>query len=157
MRITIERELTIGELLQDIQERYGSQQDLEAHLEKHPRDWDAKVALHDLREYGDADPAKRVEDTREIVLPDDSLDDLTAKRLGLLLAVKRAGGTVEGVRHLARSVERDVKNVSDDVHALRSIGLLEVREQGPGRPHLISLPGKRIDLHLLEAGSSRGG
>lgn len=153
MRITIERDLTVKELLDDIQARYGSRAEIEDHLDDNPRDWDAKVALHDLQEYQDTDPSTRIEDTREIVLPDRSLDELTSKRLSLLLTVKQAGGEVEGLRNLSRRVDRDVKNVSDDVTALRGIGLLEVRKQGPGLPHLISLPGQRIDLHLVEAGA----
>lgn len=153
MRITVEREVTVEELLDDIRERYGSSEDIEQLLEEDPRDWDAKVALHDIEHYADERPDKRIEETREIVLPEASLDELTSRRLELLLAVKRADGEVEGIRELSRLVDRDVKNVSSDVEALRTLGLLEVREQGAGRAHLVSLPGHRIDLHLLEAGS----
>lgn len=154
MRITVEREVTVQELLEDIRERYGSAEDIEQLLEEDERDWDAKVALHDLEHYAETDQDKRIEETREIVLPEESLDELTFRRLQMLLAVKQADGEVEGIRQLSRIVERDVKNVSEDVQALRRLGLLEVRKQGPGRAHLVSLPGDRIDLHLVEAGSS---
>lgn len=151
MRITIERDLTAGELLEDIRARYGSEAALRDHLEEHPRDWDAKVALHDLREYRDVAPDQTIQDTREIVLPDRSLDELTSKRLSLLLTLKRAGGEIDGLRELARTAGRDVKNVSSDVEALRGLGLLEVRKRGPGRAHRISLPGTAIHLHLMDA------
>lgn len=152
MRITIERELEIGELLSEIQNQYGSRAELEAHLEEHPDDWNAKVALHDLREYEDTDPTKQMTDTREIVLPEEALDEITFRRLELVLQINRAGGDVDGIRELARLADRDKKNVSEDVQALRELGLVSVQPRGPGKPHQLKLPGHRIELHLLEAG-----
>lgn len=151
MRITIERERAVGDLLEGIRERYGAEEELEDYLEEHPRDWDARVALHDLREYRESDPSRTIEDTREIVLPESALDEITFRRVELLVRLKQMGGHVEGIRKLAREVSRDKKNVSEDVDALRELGLLSVRPRGPGRAHRIELPGHRIDLHLLEA------
>lgn len=153
MRVSIQREIQIGDLLEEIEERFGGERQLENHLEENPRDWDARVALHDLREYRDEDPGKRIKDTRELVLQDSALDRLTFRRLELLVEIKQQGGTVDGIRRLARLLERDKKNVSADVEALREVGLLSVRRRGPGRAHEVRLPGEQIDLHLVEAGS----
>lgn len=152
MRITIERQLAIGEMLEGIRARYGSEDELEAYLDEHPQDWDARVALNDLREYADTEPTERIEDTREIVLPESALDEITFRRVELIVRIRQLGGSVDGVRKLARKVSRDKKNVSEDVAALRELGLLSVRPRGPGRAHRIELPGDRIDVHLLEAG-----
>jgi hypothetical protein len=157
MQITVERERTVGDLLASIRDRYGSKADLEAYLEENPRDGDARVALHDLRAYEDRDPDERIEDTREIVLLPSALGEGTVRRLQLLLSVKRLGGQVDGLRGLARRVERDGKNVSEDVDALGELGLLTVTPRGPGRAHRIELPGHRIDLHLLEREGPVGG
>lgn len=151
MRITIDRERTVEEILDSIHARYGSRQQLEAHVDEHPQDWEARVALHDLEEYGDADPTMGIQDVREVVLPDAALDELTFRRVQLLVRLKQAGGEVEGVRKLARALDRDKKNVSQDLEALRELGLVSVHPRGPGRAHRIELAGERIDLHLLEA------
>lgn len=151
MRVTIERQLTVGELLDSIRARYGSREDLETHLEESPRDWDARVALHDLEEYQGEAPGKTIQDTREVVLPDAALDELTFRRIQLLIHLKQEGGQIDGVRKLARETSRDKKNVSQDIDALRTLGLVTVQPRGPGRAHRIELAGDRIDLHLLEA------
>lgn len=153
MRVTVKRQVRIGELLAEIEDRYGDRSDLERHLEENPDDWDARVALHDLEAYSDADPDESLRDTRELVLPDTALDRITSHRLELLVEVERAGGSVLGVRELARRLGRDKKNVSEDVQALEQVGLLSVRRPGPGRAHEIRLPGDEIDLHLVEAGA----
>ncbi len=151
MRVTIQRDTTTGELVQEIQGRYGSKAELARYVDEHPDDWDAKVALHDLEEYTDEPQDKRLEDTREVIVPDSAIDELTFRRLTLLLQLKRFDGKMEGIRSLSRALDRDVKNVSQDVKALHEIGLLKVQEQGVGRPHIVSLPGNRIGLHILEA------
>ena len=51
------------------------------------------------------------------------LKTLTPKRWELLRAM--AGQGPMGVRELARKVERDVKSVHRDLHAMREAGLLE--------------------------------
>jgi predicted transcriptional regulator len=55
---------------------------------------------------------------------------LTPKRYELLRHLRRA--PAEGVRALARALERDVKRVHEDVVALEELGLLE-RDPGTGR------------------------
>lgn len=150
MRITIHEDRTVREIREGIEDRYGSVEELRAHVEEHPGDLQAQVALHDVQEYADAPPAQRVRARREVVIPDDRIDELTVRRLQLLLSLKRLGGRAESIRRLAEATGRDVKNVSGDVHALDDLGLVEVDRQGPGRPHAVSLPGDRIDLHLVE-------
>lgn len=150
MRITIERTTTVGELLSEIAVVYGDERALQARLRKNRKDAGALVALHNLREYASEKPAKQITETREVVVPDSKLGLLTATRLHLLLSIKDAKGEVEGLRRLAELVNRDVKNVSDDVQVLRSLGLLTVESHGPGRPSTIKLPGQAISLHLVE-------
>lgn len=150
MRVTVHEERTVEELRQRVHERYGSRDDLRRHVEAHPEDLQARVALHDLAEYEDDPPDLRVRARRVVVIPDDRIDELTVRRLQLLLSLKRLGGRADSVRGLADAVSRDVNNVSRDVRALHDLGLLEVDRRGPGRAHPVSLPGQRIDLHLVE-------
>ncbi|HBG06379.1 MAG: hypothetical protein A2075_00255 [Geobacteraceae bacterium GWC2_58_44] len=52
---------------------------------------------------------------------------LTQKRLELLHAIRLEKPT--SIHHLARIVQRDIKNVSTDVKYLSQIGLVELKEQ----------------------------
>lgn len=151
MRITMKQEVTVRELLDQIGERYGQREKLEAYVRTHPRDLVAKAALHDLREYCGADPRKIIRETKEVIIPDHAIDQLTVQRLQLLLTLKSSAGRVPSVRSLARMLKRDIKNVSEDVEVLRRMGLVEVEEQGRGKPRRVALPAKSIDLHLVEA------
>jgi DNA-binding transcriptional ArsR family regulator len=150
VRISVHEEVTVGEILERIAEQHGSRRELAARVRKHPRDREAKLALHDLDEYGDADPATRIRQTRTLIVPLERVDLLTAQRISLLFAV-RAKREPPSVRELARRVKRDVKNVSQDVSALADLGLLKVEGGGRGRPKKVSLAGDSIDLHIVEA------
>jgi predicted transcriptional regulator len=151
MRITVRQRTTVRELLDEIQRKYGSMDELRAYVRKHPQDTMAKVALHDAREYADEKPTKVLRETREIIIPDSAIDQLTVQRLQLLLTLKGLAGAVPSVRALAKVVKRDIKNVSEDIRMLSELGLVDVEEAGPGKPNRISLPGDRIDLHLVES------
>ena len=52
---------------------------------------------------------------------------LTQKRLELLHAIRE--GKPTSLRHLARIVDRDIKNVSVDVKYLSQVGLVELKEK----------------------------
>lgn len=151
MKVTVRRSYRVGERRTEIRETYGPPDELRAHPEANPHDVAARVALHDLTEYADADPDLRIDAEQTVIIPDEALDRLTLQRLHLLLAIHAQGGAVASVRSLARLVDRDVKNVSQDVHALSSIGLLHTEPGGHGRPTRVHLPGDEIDLHLVEA------
>lgn len=56
------------------------------------------------------------------------LKTLTPKRWALLQAM--AGKGPVGIRQLARLVERDVKSVHRDVHAMRKAGLVDAADGG---------------------------
>ncbi|MHB8587170.1 MAG: HVO_A0114 family putative DNA-binding protein [Thermoplasmatota archaeon] len=85
----------------------------------------------------------------EWVVPDRSIDLFTLRRLRVLLFLQGCTEPIS-LRALARELGRDVKGVSEDVHALADIGLLRVDARGRGRPMGISLPAVRVSLHLME-------
>jgi len=151
MRITVRQRTTVRDLLDRVQRKYGTFDELRAHVRKHPQDVMAKLALHDAQEYAQEKPTKVIRDTREIVIPDAAIDQLTVQRLQLLLALKGHAGAVPSMRRLARAVRRDIKNVSEDIRVLSELGLVDVEEAGRGKPNRISLPGDCIDLHLVES------
>ena len=151
MKVTIESRKTVSDLLGDLRERYQSLSALRKHVAKHPRDTMAKVALHDWTEYSDDKPDKVISEVREIIIPDAAIDELTVQRLQLLLALKSLLGAADSTRALARTVHRDIKNVSEDVRVLNELGLLRVEKAGKGRPNRITLTGNHIELHLVEA------
>lgn len=149
MRISIQHETSAGALLAAAR-RVGPRRTLEARVRRDSHDYEAKLALHDLREYADTDPAESVQAERWIILRDDRLDRLTLRRLELLMRLSALGGSAHGVRRLAAAAGRDVKNVSLDIKALASIGLVLVTRAGRGKAATISLPGHRISIHLVE-------
>src|SRR6478672_641441 len=71
---------------------------------------------------------------------------MTAKRWELIRAMTGAGPL--SIRELARRVDRDVKGVHGDVHALRNAGVLQKTEDG-----LIVFPfdAIRVDIVLHAA------
>jgi hypothetical protein len=151
MKVTIQRQTTAGELLQEARAKYGSMTALQKYVKDHPHDTMAKLALHDLKEYKDEDPNKVIRETREIIIPDSAIDQLTVQRLQLLLTIMGLVDSEPSVRALARAVHRDIKNVSEDIRALSELGLINVKSGGRGKAHRISLPGDHINLHLIEA------
>jgi hypothetical protein len=151
VRITLEEETTAQDILDRIEARYGSQRALERHVNSNPDDVGARMALHDLRDYERRPRDEKVRETRDIVIPDEALDRLTFRRIGVLLALRALGGRVEGLRELARVLERDVKNVSEDLAALEELGLVRLQTTGAGKATVISFPAVRMDLHLVEA------
>lgn len=151
MKITIRERRTVGEILDQVQRRYGTRAKLRAYVKAHPHDVMAKVALHDLEEYRTDDPGKVIQETREVIIPESAIDQLTIQRLHLLLTLRGLHGSVRSIRALARTLNRDIKNVSEDVRVLRELGLIHVEHTGRGRASRISLPGDQIDLHLVEA------
>lgn len=151
MKVTIESRRTVSELLAELKHKYGSLSSLREHVAQHPRDVMAKVALHDWHEYVEDDPEKTIREVREIIIPDSAIDQLTVQRLQLLLVLKSLLGIAESTRALARAVDRDIKNVSEDVRVLNELGLVHVERAGRGRANRITLPGDQIELHLVEA------
>ena len=67
-----------------------------------------------------------VEETRDLTPGEVAL--LTPKRLELLYSL--AGLRVESINQLAQRVHRSVKNVYQDLQALKSLGLVTLRRRG---------------------------
>lgn len=68
------------------------------------------------------------------------LKTLTSKRWELVSVLQRHGPM--SIRELARTLDRDVKNVHTDVQALKAIGLVEDREAG------VFVPYDEIEAHF---------
>ncbi|MCA1812598.1 MAG: hypothetical protein LC624_01450, partial [Halobacteriales archaeon] len=103
MKVTVRSRRTVGSILGTIRASYGSEAALRRRVRAEPRDFAAKVALHDLREYRGRNESDVLEEARYLVLPDAAVDELTVQRIHLLFAVKRLGGEARGVRALARA------------------------------------------------------
>lgn len=71
---------------------------------------------------------------------------LTPTRLELLRAI--ANHEPESVSAAADIVDRDVGDVSRDIQRLESIGILEVDENGPGKPTKPFVPHDRIEISV---------
>ncbi|HLE98201.1 MAG TPA: hypothetical protein VI997_12585 [Candidatus Thermoplasmatota archaeon] len=150
MIVTVEGETTVGALRARIRRTYGDRGRLDARARRDRNDFAAWAALRSLDHHEDADPAEVVHQTRSFVLPDRHLDDLTVRRLQVLVTVGSRDGGFESVRALAATLDRDVKNVSTDVRALERLGLLAVHRRGRGKPSTVRLPGKTIRLEISE-------
>lgn len=63
-----------------------------------------------------------------VISSDDARQLLTGKRLELIRTLKE--DEVSSIRGLARSLDRDVKQVSEDLEILHQMSVIEYREEG---------------------------
>jgi len=77
---------------------------------------------------------------------DDLVGSLTPLRLELIQAI--AENAPESMREVARLVDRDVSDVHSDLKQLEVLGILELREGGPGGAMQPVVPFDRIEMHI---------
>ena len=77
---------------------------------------------------------------------DDLVDSLTPLRLELIQAI--AEHAPESMREAARLVDRDVSDVHSDLKHLETLGVLELKEGGPGGAMQPIVPFDRIEMHI---------
>lgn len=77
---------------------------------------------------------------------DDLVDSLTPLRLELIQAI--AEHAPESMREAARLVDRDVSDVHSDLKHLETLGILELKEGGPGGAMQPIVPFDRIEMHI---------
>jgi predicted transcriptional regulator len=77
---------------------------------------------------------------------DDLVDSLTPLRLELIQAI--AEHAPESMREAARLVDRDVSDVHSDLKQLETLGILELKEGGPGGAMQPVVPFDRIEMHI---------
>ena len=77
---------------------------------------------------------------------DDLVDSLTPLRLELIQAI--AEHAPESMREAARFVDRDVSDVHSDLKHLETLGILELKEGGPGGAMQPIVPFDRIEMHI---------
>jgi len=74
------------------------------------------------------------------------VDSLTPLRLELIQAI--AEHAPESMREAARLVDRDVSDVHSDLKHLETLGILELKEGGPGGAMQPIVPFDRIEMHI---------
>lgn len=163
MEIRVEERLT-GEALRDrILSRYGSRQALEEQANQEadrdeaeggpdPAAADAQADLATLRTL-EEDPDRleaRMRVARTALLEAEDLAKLTPARLQLLpvLAENREAG--RNITELADHLDRDKKNVSEDVEVLQHLGLADARREG--RSKIPFLPDAEIAIRIDPTG-----
>ncbi|WP_340100922.1 transcriptional regulator [Salinibaculum salinum] len=77
---------------------------------------------------------------------DDLVDSLTPLRLELIQAI--AEHAPKSMREAARLVDRDVSDVHSDLKHLETLGVLELKEGGPGGAMQPIVPFDRIEMHI---------
>jgi len=77
---------------------------------------------------------------------DDLVDSLTPLRLELIQAI--AEHAPESMREAARLVDRDVSDIHSDLKHLETLGVLELKEGGPGGAMQPIVPFDRIEIHI---------
>lgn len=77
---------------------------------------------------------------------DDLVDSLTPLRLELIQTI--AEHAPESMREAARLVDRDVSDVHSDLKHLETLGMLELKEGGPGGAMQPIVPFDRIEMHI---------
>lgn len=77
---------------------------------------------------------------------DDLVDSLTPLRLDLIQAI--AQEYPSSMREAARLVDRDVSDVHADLKHLEVLGILELKEGGPGGSIQPVVPFDKIEMHI---------
>ncbi|SDN09215.1 Predicted transcriptional regulator [Halogranum gelatinilyticum] len=77
---------------------------------------------------------------------DDLVDSLTPLRLELIQAI--ATEQPSSMREAARLVDRDVSDVHADLKHLEVLGILELKEGGPGGAIQPVVPFDKIEMHI---------
>ncbi|MFC6993187.1 transcriptional regulator [Haladaptatus sp. GCM10025707] len=77
---------------------------------------------------------------------DDLVDSLTPLRLNLVQAIAKEHPA--SMRETARLVDRDVSDVHADLKQLEVLGILELREGGPGGAIQPVVPFDKIEIHI---------
>lgn len=91
-------------------------------------DWKAALKKGAIGIRQAAKSGRAQQSTFSYASPELLFSEISPKRWGLLEAMSGTGES--SLRELARRLERDVKSVHRDVHALLDIGLLEKTESG---------------------------
>lgn len=77
---------------------------------------------------------------------DDLVDSLTPLRLELIQAIAKEHPA--SMREAARLVDRDVSDVHADLKHLEVLGILELKEGGPGGAIQPVVPFNKIEMHI---------
>ena len=77
---------------------------------------------------------------------DDLVDNLTPLRLDLIQAIAKERPS--SMREAARLVDRDVSDVHADLKQLEVLGILELKEGGPGGAIRPVVPFDKIEMHI---------
>jgi predicted transcriptional regulator len=108
-------------------------------------------ALADLRAVEQGEP---VEDRYVLSLPDhEALERvMSAKNLELLQHI--ATNKPESIRDLARTVDRDVKNVSTALNQLEELGVVEFESTGRAKRPVVWYDEVKVDIPLSTSPSN---
>ena len=157
MILRIERRVSVGEFLADMERRHGNLRGFRAYVGAHPRDVNAKLDLEDFEFFLERPGLRNETMVRGVSLipvTDQALSMFTKRRLAILEAL--ALRSFESVRQLAADLHRDVHNVHADLQLFRALGLVEF-DRGSGRRLEPRLAGDsiRIDVSRPHDGRDR--
>ncbi len=146
MIIRFERTLSAAQLLEELRDRYGSEEGLRRHVKRKPGDALARQDLEDLEYYSTHPEAMGERVTQSISLHpanDAALAVLTQERLRLLDALSRRH--FSSIRELASYLRRDVHNVHDDLRRFHALGVVQF-ERGPRNSRIPRLMADSITI-----------
>lgn len=109
------------------------------------------TAFDDLEErFRALDDADRPEPLFEVVLPNEAALNrlLRPQNVELLRTVSRAGP--ESIRETARLVDRDVRQVHDDLHALAQLNVLRFEDHGNAKQPVVWYDDLEVDLPIRD-------
>lgn len=152
MEIRVEERLTGEALRHRILSRYGSRQALEDQADREKTEAQADLATLRTLE-GDPDRlGAQMRVVRSAILEAEDLAKLTPARLRMLPALAENREAGRNITELADHLDRDKKNVSEDVAVLRSLGLADARREG--RSKVPFLPDAEIAIRIDPTGDA---
>ncbi|MFB6299358.1 MAG: hypothetical protein ABEH65_03785 [Halobacteriales archaeon] len=103
----------------------------------------------------DADEGETIEEPHVLSLPDEEALSrvLSPTNVELLRAV--VNGAPESMRETARLVDRDIKDVSRNLHELHELGLVEFEQEGRSKRPVVEFDRIEIDVPILSETGGR--
>lgn len=139
MRITLIKEITGRELIQDFEKTYGSLSRLEKLHERNPEDMKIYMDLDDWKYYLDH-PDEIIEDGKTIITEKLTLGKLEMELLNFIKNEKP-----QSIRELARMIHKDIRTVHPKVKELEKEGLIEFKK-GPKNKKIPVMSYDKIEI-----------
>lgn len=142
LKIKLVKEMSVKEYLKELENEYGSMDNLQKLIEKEPDNYVFKLALEDWNNYLE-DPTGTVKQTNiKIILTDSSVRLNDFELVNVIRTSKP-----KSVRNLAQIMDADLSNIQKRVKRLEEEGLISLKE-GPKHSKIPIVNYNKIEIEV---------